>query len=140
MAQALNIYPIDDYTFGVLPASTTERSPKARLESLELHYGQHGMATGLEAVLVVHNHGHPHLLVLQTDPETFLLYKQSSILSCKLNLGRPSGTLEQGESELEGMQRLMEESLAVRTGWKLGDLLAVWWRPNFEIHTVPISR
>ncbi|GFW07618.1 cleavage and polyadenylation specificity factor subunit 5 [Trichonephila clavipes] len=48
----------------------------------------------------------------------------------------PGGELEAGEDELEGLKRLMTETLGRQDGvtqeWIIEDTVGNWWRPNFE--------
>ena len=73
--QSMNTYPLENYTFGVIdvPLKETEKSIKAKLEALENDYAINGLAFSVELVIILHNHGHPHLLIFQKDAETFLL-------------------------------------------------------------------
>ena len=60
-------------------------------------------------------------------------------LSCrsinKSYLFRPGGKLKPGESEVQGLKRKLNSKLR-RKGdeidWEIGDLMAQWWRPNYE--------
>ena len=53
-----------------------------------------GMRRAVEPVLIVHEHGLPHVLLLQLGTTFFKL---------------PDGELNPGEDEVEGLQRLMTE-------------------------------
>lgn len=92
------------------------------------------MRRTVEGVLVVHDHGHPHILMLQIANAFFKL---------------PGDYLKPGEDEIEGLKRRLDERLApptdsrqfnashgVDNDWEIGDCLAQWWRPNFETFMV----
>jgi cleavage and polyadenylation specificity factor subunit 5 len=44
------------------------------LKRLEEHYNEHGMRRTSEAILVCHEHNHPHILMLQIANAFFKLY------------------------------------------------------------------
>lgn len=121
--QSLTIYPLENYTFAVIdaPLKETEKSTKAKLEALEKDYALSGLAFSMETVIILHQHGHPHLLILQKDAETFML---------------PSGMMKTGEDDDAALKRVLGEKLSLEAGFKRRNLLGVWWRPNFEIYTV----
>lgn len=106
----------------------------ARLQRLQNNYEDFGMRRTVEGVLVVHDHGHPHILMLQIANAFFKL---------------PGDYLKPGEDESEGLKRRLDERLAppsdsrqfnashgVDNEWEIGDCLAQWWRPNFETFMV----
>jgi len=75
---AIRLYPLSNYTFGTKEAQPEEDpSVKDRLRRLEEHYEQHGMRRTCEAVLVCHEHNHPHVLMLQIANAFFKLYVYS---------------------------------------------------------------
>ena len=69
----------------------------------------------------MHEHGLPHVLLLQLGSTFFKL---------------PGGELERGEDEAEGLKRLLFETLGRQSSpapdWKVEDTLGNWWRPNFD--------
>ncbi|CAE6479150.1 unnamed protein product [Rhizoctonia solani] len=90
------------------------------------------MRRTVEGILVVHDHGHPHILMLQIANAFFKL---------------PGEYLKPGEDESEGLKARLDERLAPLPGntqhlgqdgdWEIGDCLAQWWRPNFETFMYP---
>jgi cleavage and polyadenylation specificity factor subunit 5 len=80
-----------------------------------------GMRRSVEGVLLVHEHRLPHVLLLQLGTTFFKL---------------PGGELNPGEDELDGLKRLMQETLGRQDGianeWTIEDAVGNWWRPNFE--------
>lgn len=54
---------------------------------------------------------------------------------------RPGGELNPGEDEVEGLKRLMTETLGRQDGvqheWVIEDAIGNWWRPNFEAPQYP---
>jgi hypothetical protein len=124
--------------------STKEAQPEedpsvsARLQRLQNNYEDFGMRRTVEGVLVVHDHGHPHILMLQIANAFFKL---------------PGDYLKPGEDEVDGLKRRLDERLAppsdsrqfnashgVDNDWEIGDCLAQWWRPNFETFMVRIIK
>ena len=91
----------------------------------------------MDGVLIVHEHGLPHVLLLQLGTTFFKL---------------PGGELNPGEDEVmidiifvlmidmfvqvEGLKRLMTDTLGrtdgTATEWTIEDTIGNWWRPNFE--------
>lgn len=65
--------------------STKEAQPEedpsvsARLQRLQNNYEDFGMRRTVEGVLVVHDHGHPHILMLQIANAFFKLYALSVV-------------------------------------------------------------
>jgi hypothetical protein len=61
------------------PYSTKEAQPEedpsvsARLQRLQNNYEDYGMRRTVEGILVVHDHGHPHILMLQIANAFFKL-------------------------------------------------------------------
>ncbi|KAJ3693009.1 hypothetical protein LUZ60_012104 [Juncus effusus] len=125
---AVNVYPLSNYTFGTKePKMEKDTSVADRLARMKVNYNKEGMRTSVEAILLVQEHNHPHLLLLQIG-NTF----------CKL----PGGRLKPGENEVEGLKRKLCSKLAVNNpsfpqNWQIGDCVAVWWRPNFETVMYP---
>ncbi|KAI7731943.1 hypothetical protein M8C21_008955, partial [Ambrosia artemisiifolia] len=90
-------------------------------------YMKEGMRTSVEGILLVQEHNHPHILLLQIG-NTF----------CKL----PGGRLKPGENEIEGLKRKLSSKLAatstgLQPDWQIGECVAIWWRPNFETMMYP---
>ena len=48
----------------------------------------------------------------------------------------PGGELNPGEDEIDGLKRILSETLGRTDGvaqeWLIEDLIGTWWRPNFE--------
>jgi len=85
-------------------------------------YEKFGMRRSVDGVLIVHEHGLPHVLLLQLGSTFFKL---------------PGGELNPGEDEVEGLKRLMSDTLgrtdgSPATDWTIEDTIGNWWRPNFE--------
>ncbi|KAK7205587.1 Cleavage/polyadenylation specificity factor subunit 5 [Myxozyma melibiosi] len=130
----IRLYPVTNYTFGTKEAQPEEDpSVSARLQRLQDQYEQYGMRRTCEGVLVCHEHGHPHILMLQIANAFFKL---------------PGDYLQPGEDEIEGFKVRLNERLAPAPGqqfapdqhteeWDISDCIAQWWRPNFETFTYP---
>jgi len=132
----VTLYPLVNYTFGTKEAQPEEDpSVAARLQRLQNDYEMAGMRRTVEGVLVVHEHNHPHVLMLQIANSFFKL---------------PGDYLKPGEDEIEGLKARLDERLApvVNTynnntssheDWQIGECLSVWWRPNFETFMYPYT-
>ena len=118
-------------------------SVSARLQRLQNNYEDFGMRRSTEAVLVVHEHGHPHVLLIQVASSFWKL---------------PGDYLRPGEDEIQGLSDRLDERLMPsedqpesfgpsgegrdqqRGGWEIGDCIATWWRPSFETFMVRAER
>ncbi|CAL5331575.1 unnamed protein product [Camellia sinensis] len=124
----VNTYPLSSYTFGTKePKMEKDTSVADRLARMKLNYLKEGMRTSVEAILLVQEHNHPHILLLQIG-NTF----------CKL----PGGRLKPGENEIEGLKRKLSSKLganspSLQPNWQIGECVAIWWRPNFETIMYP---
>ncbi|XP_018496524.1 cleavage and polyadenylation specificity factor subunit 5 isoform X2 [Galendromus occidentalis] len=120
--RTVNLYPLTNYTFGTKEA-LYEKDPSvpARFQRMREEFEKIGMRRSVEGVLLVHEHGLPHVLLLQLGTTFFKL---------------PGGELNPGEDEVEGLKRLMSETLGRQDGvkqeWTIEDTVGNWWRPNFE--------
>jgi cleavage and polyadenylation specificity factor subunit 5 len=123
---------------------------------LQNNYEDFGMRRTVEGVLVVHEHGHPHILMLQIANSFFKLSVFFPLPLCDLecfvlftpDLGdsRPGDYLTPGEDDVEGLRSRLDERLSPSgtggvsaegdTGWEIGDCIAQWWRPSFETFMV----
>lgn len=124
----VKLYDLQNYTFGVKEAQLEkDTSVQARLNRMKQNYEKEGLRRSVEGILLVHQHNHPHVLLLQIGNSFFKL---------------PGGRLHPGEDEVEGLQRKLTTKLAptfssYKPDWEIGDLLSIWWRPNFETLQYP---
>merc|ERR1719486_1319417 len=123
LSRTVNLYPLTNYTFGTKdPLFEKDPSVPARFQRMRDEYDKYGMRRSVDGVLIVHEHGLPHVLLLQLGTTFFKL---------------PGGELNPGEDEVEGLKRLMSETLgrtdgSPATDWTIEDTIGNWWRPNFE--------
>lgn len=84
-------------------------------------YEKDGMRRCVDGVLIVHEHGLPHVLLLQLGQSFFKL---------------PGGELKPGEDQVEGLKRFLTDLLgrqdSMPVEWIIEDTIGNWWRPNFE--------
>ncbi|XP_050438197.1 cleavage and polyadenylation specificity factor subunit 5-like isoform X2 [Adelges cooleyi] len=123
----INLYPLSNYKFGTKePLFEKDPSVPARFQRMRDEFDKIGMRRSVEGVLIVHKHGLPHVLLLQLGTTFFKL---------------PGGELNPGEDEVEGLKRLLTETLGRQDGipseWTVEDTIGNWWRPNFEPPTYP---
>ena len=65
---------MENYKFGVKdPQPEEDPSVAARLNRLQNEYEKYGIRRTVEGVLVVHEHNHPHVLLLQIANTFFKL-------------------------------------------------------------------
>ncbi|WWD19255.1 hypothetical protein CI109_103713 [Kwoniella shandongensis] len=144
--EKLEAYPLGGYTFIEREAQPEEdNSVTARLKRLEEQYGETGVRRSVEAIMIVNNHGFPHVLVLQVANAFYKL---------------PGGYLDPAESDAPGLITRLNEQLGVpviqhsndgtatkpkqlwvkppgNEDWKVKECLSVWYRPNFDTFFYP---
>ncbi|CAH1116083.1 unnamed protein product [Phaedon cochleariae] len=118
----INLYPLTNYIFGTKePLFEKDPSVPARFQRMRDEFEKIGMRRSVEGILLVHEHGLPHVLLLQLGTTFFKL---------------PGGELNPGEDEVDGLKRLLTETLGrldgVKQDWVVEDIIGNWWRPNFE--------
>lgn len=118
----ISLYPLTNYTFGTKePLLEKDASVQARFQRMKEEFYKIGMRKTVDGVLIVHEHGLPHVLLLQLGTTFFKL---------------PGGELGNGENEIDGLKRLLTETLGRQDGapmvWTVEDVIGNWWRPNFE--------
>lgn len=121
MQSSINLYSIGNYTFGTKEASLDldHLTSSKQVDQLYTHYSTKGMKTSVEAILMVHDHHHPNLLMFQDS-------------SGQLSL--PHGSLIMGEDETAGLKRILNSLLGSKSvsDWDIGEITSVLYRPNFE--------
>ncbi|PAA54305.1 hypothetical protein BOX15_Mlig017844g1 [Macrostomum lignano] len=125
----INLYPLSSYTFGTKdPMYEKDASVPARFTRMKEEYEQSGMRRSVDAVLLVHEHKLPHVLLLQLGVSFFKL---------------PGGELQQDEDDVEGLKRMLTALLgsasdnAEPVNWVIEDCVGNWWRPHFEQSRYP---
>uniref|UniRef100_A0A8C6DYM1 Cleavage and polyadenylation specificity factor subunit 5 n=1 Tax=Moschus moschiferus TaxID=68415 RepID=A0A8C6DYM1_MOSMO len=111
LERTINLYLLTNSLFGTKePLYEKDSSVAARFQR---------MRRAVELVLIVHDHGLPHVLLLQLGTAF-----------CKL----PGGELNPGEDEVEELKRLKTEISGdgVLQDWVFVDCTGNCWRPNFE--------
>jgi len=111
------------------PQPEEDASVEERLNRLKSFYADHGMRRFAEAVMLCHEHNHPHVMLLQIANSFYKL---------------PGNWLKHDEEEIEGVQRILDELFEpdstvgpTEQKWEIGDAVGVWWRPNFETSLYP---
>lgn len=100
---SLDLYDLSNYTFGKKDVESSGQSmcavPSAEMSAkLEKRYKERGMRRSVAAVVLVHSHRFPHILLLQRSDGTG-----------KYEL--PGGRLRPGENDDEGLQRKLKAKL-----------------------------
>ncbi|CAF1226070.1 unnamed protein product [Didymodactylos carnosus] len=128
LERTIQSYPLTNYTFGTKDALyERDSSVQARFQRMREEFQTMGMRRSVEAVLLVHEHNLPHVLLLQLGTTFFKL---------------PGGELNPGEDSIEGLKRLLNETLGrpevtPQNQWLVEDVIGNWWRPNFEAPRYP---
>eukprot|EP00053_Salpingoeca_punica_P004855 m.51313 g.51313 ORF g.51313 m.51313 type:complete len:198 (+) comp12978_c0_seq1:43-636(+) len=122
----VTLHPLSKYQIRTKTATVErEKNGDARLQKMREDYAREGMRRSVEAVMVVDDHRHPHILLLQPMQSIFKL---------------PAGDLTPGETEQEGLNRILNNWFCPEgktREWPISDLVATWWRPNFEFSMYP---
>jgi len=128
----LHLFHLDNYSFGSSQriAGFAEDLPAVKqMEQLEAEYNKTGMARqSVSAVLLAHDHGHPHVLLLKLsdNPPTFKLPGDIITEGCD-----PRATLAAALLKYFAAPSDQEEIT-----WDIGDCLARWCRTDFVSYTV----
>lgn len=62
----IDIHNLENYTFGIKePQHEKDKSVPERLARMKEKYLKEGMRRSVDCILLVHQHGHPHVLLLQ---------------------------------------------------------------------------
>eukprot|EP01025_Chloroclados_australasicus_P045105 TRINITY_DN4919_c1_g1_i1.p1 TRINITY_DN4919_c1_g1~~TRINITY_DN4919_c1_g1_i1.p1 ORF type:complete len:274 (-),score=26.30 TRINITY_DN4919_c1_g1_i1:285-1016(-) len=123
-----NVYSIGNYTFGTKEAKfEKDKSVEQRFVRMRTKHEQEGMRRSVEGLLLVEDHHHPHVLLMQIGNSFFKL---------------PGGRLRPGEDELEGMKRKLNNNLGPlseehKIDWQVGQCIGVYYRPNFDTIMYP---
>lgn len=127
-APSLSLYPMANYQLRDRPATAGGKvvlSAKAQEIRLRKRHASEGLQRHVGAVILVHRHRHPHLLLRQ----------------CESGWRLPGGRLRPGEGEVAGLKRQLAKKLAATVdntvppravAWEVTELLSKWWRPSFE--------
>eukprot|EP00743_Colponemidia_sp_Colp-15_P002322 GILK01002517.1.p1 GENE.GILK01002517.1~~GILK01002517.1.p1 ORF type:complete len:237 (-),score=19.07 GILK01002517.1:245-892(-) len=126
MEKVAHLYPYDNYTFEEKDSKQDkDYSVQMRLHRMKDKYEREGMRRHVEAILLVHIHNHPHMLLIQAGTSFYKL---------------PGGRLKPGEVESEGLLRKLNAKLSVpgaQPHWEVSELISSWWRPNFDTLLYP---
>ena len=82
--------------FCIDPIFEKDASVPARFQRMRDEFDKLGMRRSVEAVLLVHEHGLPHVLLLQLGTTFFKI---------------PGGELHSGEDEIDGLKRILSGNL-----------------------------
>lgn len=139
VGHSCDVFGISNYNFGTKEVEVEYDGPSDR-EEVKKRYESEGMARKTRAVILVHLHNHPHLLLLKSKAAADKETTKSGAALFQL----PGGLLETGESESEGLQRILAGLLSPlkdqpgeAVSYSVVDSLATLWRPNFEEKMFP---
>ncbi|EGG23547.1 NUDIX hydrolase family protein [Cavenderia fasciculata] len=126
--KTLTLYNFNtSYSFGIKePVAEKDATVAQRLTRMKETFDKEGTRKTVESIIIVHEHNHPHILLLQMSNSYFKL---------------PGGKLKPGENEVDGLIRKLTKKLSpIGTApddspWEIGELVSTWWRPSFEQHT-----
>jgi len=133
-SRTIHVHPVSSYSFGVKPARPEkDASVAAAMLRHRRAYEREGARRIVEAILLVNQHNHPHVLLLQSGgggPGQSATFKL------------PGGKLRHGEGEAEGLARKLHNKLSpaserMRKDWECLECVARWHRPGFEPNYYP---
>jgi hypothetical protein len=74
LGPTINLYPLENYTFGIKEAQLEkDTSVAARLARMKEKYEKEGLRRSVDGIMLVHQHKHPHVLLLQIGNSFFKL-------------------------------------------------------------------
>jgi len=80
MTLSFHRYPLTNYTFGTKDAQyDADKTATQRFDRMREEFRKYGMRRSVEGVLIVHEHGLPHVLLLQIGTTYFKLFVFSNI-------------------------------------------------------------
>eukprot|EP00041_Stephanoeca_diplocostata_P008707 m.128755 g.128755 ORF g.128755 m.128755 type:complete len:216 (-) comp17444_c0_seq2:250-897(-) len=131
--QPVRLYEVGNYSINAKGRNhETESKSEEQNHGLKDAYAKAGMRRSVHAVMLVNNHKHPHILLLQVKQGTYKL---------------PGADLLPGEVEEVGMSRILNDLFAgpkeegdeseSTDSWPIVDTLAEWWRPYFDNKLYP---
>ena len=97
LSRTINLCPLTNYTFGTKdPLFEKDPSVPARFQRMRDEFDKFGMRRSVDGVLLVHEHGLPHVLLLQLGTTFFKL---------------PGGELNPGEDEVGSRAQVKKKRL-----------------------------
>ncbi|KAJ9439780.1 Pre-mRNA cleavage factor Im 25 kDa subunit 2 [Diplonema papillatum] len=123
----IDVHHLETYNITMKAAveNKKDQAVVAQLMRMRDKYDHEGMRRTVEGVILVHQHNHPHILVLQQG-QTFSL---------------PGGKCKPGEDEINCLKRKLGAKLSPPdyqvSQWDISECVSVWYRPNFEALMYP---
>jgi len=118
----LDVHHLVNYTFAAKePQPEKDSTGVASLQRLKAKYERLGMLRSVEAVMIVHQYNHAHVLLLQ----------------CGAVFQLPGGRCRPEETEMTCLKRKLSKKLSPpeqyeQPSWEVGPLLATYCRPYFD--------
>lgn len=95
-----------------------------KIERLRNLFSTSGTVNSVRAIVLVHIHSHPHVLLLEKNST------KATVI--------PGGLLTPGEDDETGLQRLLQKKMCLVEGsYEIGEMIATWYRPQFTNHLYP---
>ena len=120
----INIYSVNNYTFGNAEEDSNEKQVKiGKYDKMRSLFETQGTVHSVRAVFLIHNKKHPNIFV-------FLKKSDNSLVI-------PGGKLEVGEDEEEGLKRVLKEKVIPSGDFEILDHICTWYRPQFSSYMYP---
>eukprot|EP01023_Acetabularia_acetabulum_P066533 TRINITY_DN899_c2_g1_i1.p1 TRINITY_DN899_c2_g1~~TRINITY_DN899_c2_g1_i1.p1 ORF type:complete len:235 (-),score=24.98 TRINITY_DN899_c2_g1_i1:344-997(-) len=123
-----DVFSIGNYSFGTKSQKLEkDKTVESRFNRMKAKYNSSGMRRSVEGVLLLTEHNHAHILLLQIGNSFFKL---------------PGGRLRQDEDEIAGLKRKLDNNLgglegSERVDWEVGQCIGVYYRPSFDTVVYP---
>jgi len=131
--QALNVYAMENYGIGKKSAlKAKDASVSQRQHRLKVAYESNGLRRVVEGVLLVHLHGHPHVLLLKENSVCRVQDNAAGPVATPADASQgppngtaasgvatvytmPGGKIKSGEGEADGLARKLKHKLGPET-------------------------
>ena len=128
VAGIIQIPDLNQFTYGTGSGEINEEEkeePKIdKIDRLRNLFSTSGTVNSVRAIVLVHIHNHPHVLLLEKNSN------KSTVI--------PGGILTPGEDDESGLQRLLSKKMCLVEGaYEIGEMLATWYRPQFTNQFYP---
>ena len=122
----------------------SRHQPLARLVRLKRRFERTGIVHSVEAVVLMHTHQHPHVMLLRRTERAGVLPPTSIGPPPGVSYRLPGGKVRAPETDVECLQRKIQRDLLatavdMSSAIAVQEVLAVWSRPHFDRAMYPYT-